>query len=135
MRLRSHLVLTLAGCVAGSTWAAEPATEHPLTALPYAPSLDVTAMDRSTDPCDDLFTYSCGGWQRRNPIPKDQDSWSVYRKVFDENQHYLWGILQSAARSDPKRSAAEQKIGDYFAACMDEAAVEQAGMRPIQPYM
>src|SRR5580658_8577463 len=52
------------------------AKEEP--ALPYIPSLDVSAMDKSVDPCVDLYHYSCGGWQKKNPIPPDQTSWSVY---------------------------------------------------------
>jgi len=47
-------------------------------ALPYIPSLDVSAMDKSIDPCVDLYRYSCGGWQKKNPIPPDQTSRSAY---------------------------------------------------------
>src|ERR1043165_9633855 len=102
-----------------SAWGAEPAADRPFTSLPYTPSLDVTARDRSVNPCEDLFTYSCGGWQKQHPIPKDQASWSVYGKVYNENQRYLWGILEAGAKSDAKRTPSQQKIGDYFAACMD----------------
>ncbi len=64
--------------------------------LPYTPSLDVTAMDRSADPCLDFYTYSCGGWQKKNPIPPDQVSWSVYGKLYQDNLVYLRGILEQA---------------------------------------
>ena len=47
----------------------------------YTPALDVTAMDRSADPCVDFFQYSCGGWIKNNPIPPDQSSWSLYSKM------------------------------------------------------
>ena len=57
--------------------------------LPYTPSLDVTAMDRSADPCVDFYQYSCGGWQKNNPIPPDQTSWSVYGKLYEDNLGYL----------------------------------------------
>ena len=53
----------------------------PDATLPYSPSLDVTSMDKSIDPCVDLYPYSCGGWQKKNPIPPDQTSWSVYAKL------------------------------------------------------
>src|SRR5512146_2077125 len=51
--------------------------EKPLKALPYTPSLDVNAMDKSADPCADFYQYSCGGWMKSNPIPPDQPRWSV----------------------------------------------------------
>src|SRR5215510_11987397 len=52
--------------------------ETPLKELPYSPSLDVSSMDRTADPCDDLYQYSCGGWKKNNPIPPDQTRWDVY---------------------------------------------------------
>lgn len=107
-------------------------TEKPLTELPYTPSLDVTAMDRSVDPCVDFYTYSCGGWEQNNPIPPDQSRWSVYGKLYSENQQYLWGLLQKAAQGGSGRTQVEQEIGDYFAACMDEDAINAAGVKPIQ---
>src|SRR5262245_52408860 len=107
------------------------ADDTPLASLPYTPSLEVAAMDRSVDPCADFFGYSCGGWNRANPIPPDQSSWNVYSKLYDENLRFLWGILKTAAESR-SRSADEEKIGDYFAACMDEAAVDRAGAGPLR---
>jgi len=100
--------------------------------LPYTPSLDVTAMDQTVDPCVDLYTYSCGGWQKKNPIPPDQVSWSVYGKLYQDNLIYLRGILEQAAAAKD-RDAVTQKIGDYYGACMDEAAVEKLGAKPLQP--
>jgi endothelin-converting enzyme/putative endopeptidase len=107
-------------------------TESPLTALPYTPSLDPQSIDRSIDPCEDLYTFACGNWQKRNPIPPDQSSWSVYSKLYVDNQRYLWGILEDAAKGGPARSPTQRKIGDYFAACMDEKAIDRAGLAPLQ---
>ena len=110
-------------------------TETPLTALPYTPGLDVKAMDRSVDPCADFYRYSCGGWMAANPIPPDQARWSVYGKMYQENQRFLWGILDDLAKQRAGRNAAQQKIGDFFAACMDETAVEKLGAAPLKPHL
>ena len=108
------------------------AADQPFTSLPYTPSLDPRWLDRTVDPCDDLYRYACGNWQKLNPIPPDQSSWSVYSKLTDENQHFLWGLLQDAASARAGRSPTQQKIGDYFAACMDESGIEAAGATPLR---
>src|SRR5208282_5799990 len=102
-------------------------------ALPYSPSLDVSSMDKSVDACVDLYRYSCGGWQKKNPIPPDQTSWSVYAKLYQDNLTFLRGMLEQAAQRDEQRSAVTQQIGDFYAACMDEATVEKRGLTAIQP--
>jgi endothelin-converting enzyme/putative endopeptidase len=100
--------------------------------LPYSPSLDITSMDKSVDPCVDLYRHSCGGWQKKNPIPPDQTSWSVYAKAHEDNMTYLQGMLEQAAKQGPQRTAVEQKTGDFYAACMNEPAVEDRGLTAIQ---
>src|SRR5260221_9558592 len=62
--------------------------DKPLTVLPYTPSLDVSAMDKTADACTDFYQYTCGGWMAHNPIPGDQAAWSVYGKVADENSRF-----------------------------------------------
>jgi endothelin-converting enzyme/putative endopeptidase len=112
--------------------AAAPAGKHPLKSLPYTPSLDLNSMDRAAAPCVDFYQYVCGGWMKNNPIPPDQASWSVYAKLADENQQFLWGILDEASDSARARNASEQKIGDFFQACMDEPAIEKLGAAPLE---
>ena len=97
------------------------------------PALDITSMDRSIDPCVDFFKYSCGGWIKNNPIPPDQSSWDTYSKMQDENRSRLRGILEAAAIPDPNRNAATQKIGDYYASCTDEKAIDAKGVEPLKP--
>jgi putative endopeptidase len=99
------------------------------------PVLDVSSMDASVDPCTDFFAYSCGGWIKKNPIPPDQSSWSVYSKLEDDNKAKLREILESAATPAIDRDAAMQKIGDYYAACMDEKAINLAAIKPLQPVL
>jgi len=100
--------------------------------MPYSPSLDVSSLDRSADPCVDFYKFSCGGWQKNNPIPADQSGWSVYAKLGNENQQFLWGILEADAKAK-NRTPVQQKVGDYFAACMNTAAIDALGLNPVQP--
>ena len=113
-------------------WAAH-SQDQPLAALPYTPSLETTFLDRSADPCVDFYGFACGNWNKLNPIPADQARWDVYAKLETENQQYLWGILDDASKPSAARTANQQKIGDYFGACMDEAAIEKAGAAPLKP--
>jgi endothelin-converting enzyme/putative endopeptidase len=102
-------------------------------AAKYTPALDVTAMDRSIDPCADFFAYSCGGWIKNNPIPPDQSSWDTYSKMQDENLGRLRGILEAASATAANRNAIDQKIGDYYASCTDEKVIESKGANPLKP--
>lgn len=89
-------------------------------------------MDRSVDPCVDFYAYSCNGWRAQNPIPPDKSRWSVYGKLYNENQQFLWGLLEEAARDTGTADPGLRQLGDYFAACMDLAKIDKAGIDPIR---
>ena len=113
-----------------------PATQTtPELVLPYIPSLDLASMDKMADPCVNFYQYSCGGWKKNNPIPPDQASWSVYGKLYEDNLLFLRGILEQVAANGQPRDAVAQQIGDFYAACMDEAAVEKQGIAPVRGYL
>jgi putative endopeptidase len=137
MRMRGTVVAATIVAAMASVLAQGPPARRasgedgPLSSLPYSPGLDVAAMDRSVDPCADLYTFSCGGWMKSNPIPPDQARWTVYDKLEDENRRYLWGILDASSAPHPSRPAVRRQIGDYFASCMNEAAIESAGASPL----
>ena len=118
-------LFALAGTASGQT-ANEPA-------LPYSPSLDLGSMDKSIDPCVNFYQYACGGWRKKNPIPADQTSWSVYGKLYQDNLNFLRGILEQAASNTNQRDTVTQKIGDFYASCIDEAGIEKSGLEPIKP--
>ncbi len=101
-------------------------------ALPYTPSLQLDSMDKSIDPCVNFYQYACGGWRQKNPIPADQTGWSVYGKLYQDNLNFLRGILEQAASQSNQRDAVTQKIGDFYASCMDETEIEKSGMQPIK---
>jgi putative endopeptidase len=125
------LCLASLGCAAAYGESPAVPAAQPLQQLPYIPSLDVASMDRSADACTDFYQYACGGWMTHNPIPPDQARWSVYGKLYQDNQQFLWGILDGLAHASSGRSADQQKIGDYFASCMDMAAIERRGASPL----
>src|SRR5438477_10001295 len=91
---------------------------------PHIPSLDLTSIDKTVDPCEDLYHYACGGWQKNNPIPADETSWDVTSKMYEENLQFLRGILEEAA-SAKKRDTVTQEIGDFYAACVNEPAINR----------
>lgn len=98
----------------------------------HLPVLDVSSMDSNVDPCVDFFAYSCNGWIKKNPIPPDQSSWGAYSKVQDSNRQQLRSLLESAASETGERTVYRQKIGDYYASCVDEKTIDAQGTRPLQ---
>jgi endothelin-converting enzyme/putative endopeptidase len=98
-------------------------------------SFDLTAIDKSVDPCQDFYHYACGRWLKNNPIPPDQSSWGRFNELHERNQMILRDILEKRSVDNPGRDAVNQKIGDYYYSCMDEAAIEAKGTAPIKPYI
>jgi putative endopeptidase len=98
-----------------------------------APGFSTANMDMTANPCLDFYQYACGTWMADHPIPADQSSWDTFNVLTDRNRTLLRGILEKAAVDDPKRSPVEQKIGDFYASCMDEPAIDKLGIAPLEP--
>ena len=93
---------------------------------------DLSLIDKTIDPCDNFYRYSCNGWFQRNPLPADQSSYGRFTELFELNRLRLKQILEDAAKPSPTRTANEQKIGDEYASCMDTAAIDKRGIEPLK---
>jgi endothelin-converting enzyme/putative endopeptidase len=92
--------------------------------------VDLPSLDRSADPCVDFYQFACGGWMASHPVPSDRATWARFDELQERNDQTLREILENAA-AHPTRET--QKIGDYFASCMDERAIDAKGIAPLQP--
>jgi putative endopeptidase len=101
-------------------------------ATPPAPiHFSADMLDKSIDPCNDFYAYACSKWQAQNPIPSDRSGWGRFDELQQRGEYVVRAILEKSAAEQSGRNVNEQKIGDYYASCMDESAIEQAGTKPL----
>jgi endothelin-converting enzyme/putative endopeptidase len=131
--------------------AAPPSLPPPTTAMPTAPPQppppppvavawdpnlkgpDEPSLDRSTPPCDDIYQFACGGWMKSTPIPDDEASWvRSFSVLHEENLKSLRTILERDAKGDTQGDAYGKELGDFWASCADEQAVEKRGTADLK---
>jgi putative endopeptidase len=98
-----------------------------------AVGFSIDNIDKALDPCADFYQYACGNWMKNNEIPADQSAWVSFVELDERNLVTLKDILEKASAGGPGRGAVEQKIGDFYGACMDEKAANEKGLSPLQP--
>jgi putative endopeptidase len=134
--MRKLLATVAFATIAAAAYAAEPAAPaDPPSTSKSEGGFDISALDRSVDPCVDFYEFACGGWRKANPIPPDQARWGAFNSLADRNRNALHEILEHAKDPRPGRTAAEAQVGDYYAACMDESGIEKQGTKPIEPIL
>ncbi len=101
-------------------------------ARPVPPRFSAGYMDASADPRADFARYAFGAWQKKNPVPPDKARWGSFNELEQFNQVALKGILEAAAARAHKPGSVEQKVGDFFKSAMDTAAVDAAGLKPVE---
>ena len=90
-------------------------------------SVDLAAVDRTADACTDFYQFACGGWIAANPVPPDRQRWNRFLEIGERNAATLRRILEATGGPDDLR-----KARDYYAACMNESALDAAGTAPIR---
>src|SRR6266436_3108341 len=118
----------LAAALAGAGLRASPGAAD----KPNSWGFNTANLDKTCKPCDDFYQFAMGGWMKSNPIPPEYSSWGSFTVLADKNQQALRQILEAAEKSDATAGSNERKIGDFYASCMDTAAIEAAGTRPIE---
>jgi predicted metalloendopeptidase len=103
-----------------------------LSAAPATPAIDVDGLDRAVAPGDDFFGFANGGWVKRTEIPPDKSSWGVWGVLSETNRQRTVDLIQEAAKRTDGDALAK-KVGDAYAAYMDEAGIEAKGAAPLTP--
>jgi putative endopeptidase len=106
-----------------------------VTAAPTPPSsnLDPASLDTKIDPCADFYHFVDGKWIAANPVPADRTRWGTFDELREASLKAQRTLIESAANGKPAAGTIEQKLGDFYATGMDEAAIEKLGVTPIEP--
>lgn len=101
-------------------------------AFAQASGFDPSRMDRTVDACDDFFSYVNGNWLRSTSIPASEARWGTFNILADSNNTLLKKILEGAVKAPGKKGSDSQLTGDFYESCINEAAIEKAGKKPIE---
>ncbi len=97
--------------------------------------VDMTGMDKAVKPGDDFFKFVNGAWYAKTEIPADRSSWGGFTILRDLSDRRTHDIIDLVSKQKNIPGSAAQKVGDFFASFMDEAAIEAKGMEPVKPLL
>jgi len=130
-RLLSVLLLAATACATRKPPAPAPMPQP--KAFLGAHGFDLSQVDRSVSPCDNFYEYAVGGWRKANPLPAIYSRYGRFEEVADRNRQTLRAILEESAKDTTAQPGSNtRKVGDFWAACMNESAIETQGAGPIQ---
>src|SRR2546421_8891975 len=126
-------ILVAAGVLAAALAGAGLRTSARAADKPSSWGFDTANLDKTCKPCEDFYQFAMGGWRKANPIPPEYSSWGTFTQLADKNQQNLRQILDDAVNAKAAPGSNEQKIGDFYASCMDTTAIDAAGTKPLEP--
>jgi putative endopeptidase len=101
-----------------------------------AHGVELSIIDKTCKPCEDFFHYASGIWLKENPVPAAYPSWGRFNELAERNREQLHQILeQEAANTAAAAGSNDQKIGDFYASCMDEKQINAQGAKPLEQEM
>jgi len=122
--------------VATTSSEADRASSGALASAPAQKGIEAGDVNRSVDPCTDFFEYANGTWRAQNAIPAGKPKWSRRTLGRDANRQQVSALIQElGAKPGAPAGSAEQLVGDLYGSCMDEAAIDAAGLSPIAPLL
>jgi putative endopeptidase len=104
-------------------------------AAPGAGGIDLDGIDHAVKPGDDFFAYANGAWLKKAEIPADRASTGPGDVLIEKTREQVRGLIQDAAKANPPQGSDAQKVGDFYASYLDEAAIEKKGIAPLKPEM
>ncbi len=126
-------ILAAAIAAACGTLHAAPAPQQAAAKQHDASGVDLAGIDKAVKPGDDFDGYANGTWKKTAQIPADRASTGIFLKVFEKAEQRNAELIRDASKNNPKPGSNERKIADYYAAFMDEAAIEKNGLNPLKP--